>query len=90
MSHVLSEYLIDGVPEQWFGRYGEAALKTPVTTNNHGRDSFVPKAADEPHPLNQRTRVVMRLEDFSASDIAAIAASEAPSEASAFDDERND
>jgi prevent-host-death family protein len=75
--------------QKGFGRYREAALKEPVTITNHGRDSLVLMAADEYRRLRRRERRVMGLDDFSAADIAAIAASEAPVEAKAFDDERN-
>lgn len=75
--------------QKGFGRFREAALREPVTITNHGRDSLVLMSADEYRRLKRRERRVMGLGDFSEADIAAIAASEAPAEAAAFDDERN-
>ncbi|MBV2149896.1 type II toxin-antitoxin system prevent-host-death family antitoxin [Sphingobium sp. AS12] len=75
--------------QKGFGRYREAALRQPVTITNHGRDSLVLMSADEFRRLKRRERRVMGLDDFTETDIAAIAASEAPAEAAAFDDERN-
>ncbi len=75
--------------QKGFGRFREAALREPVTITNHGRDSLVLMSADEYRRLKRRERRVMGLDDFSDADIAAIAASEAPAEAAAFDDERN-
>lgn len=75
--------------QKGFGRFREAALREPVTITNHGRDSLVLMSADEYRRLKRRERRVMGLDDFSEADIAAIAASEAPAEAAAFDDERN-
>ena len=75
--------------QKGFGRFREAALREPVTITNHGRDSLVLMSADEYRRLRRRERRVMGLDDFSEADIAAIAASEAPAEAAAFDDERN-
>ncbi|MBV0888849.1 type II toxin-antitoxin system prevent-host-death family antitoxin [Komagataeibacter oboediens] len=74
--------------QKGFGRYREAALREPVTITNHGRDSLVLMGVEEYRRLKRRERRVMGLGDFSETDIAAIAASEAPAEASAFDDER--
>lgn len=74
--------------QKGFGRYREAALREPVTITNHGRDSLVLMGVEEYRRLKRRERRVMGLDDFSETDIAAIAASEAPTEASAFDDER--
>lgn len=75
--------------QKGFGRFREAALREPVTITNHGRDSLVLMSADEYKRLKRRERRVMGLDDFSEADIAEIAASEAPAEAAAFDDERN-
>lgn len=75
--------------QKGFGRFREAALREPVTITNHGRDSLVLMSADEYRRLKRRERRVMGLDDFSEADITAIAASEAPAEAAAFDDERN-
>jgi hypothetical protein len=71
-----------------FGRYREAALKEPVIITNHDRDSLVLMAADEYQRLKRRNRQVMGLTDFTAHDLKAIAASEPPAEAAAFNDER--
>ena len=73
--------------QKGFGRFREAALKEPVTITNHGRDSLVLMAADEYKRLKRRERRVMGLDDFSDEDLAAIEASRAPAEASAFDHE---
>ncbi|ALR20962.1 type II toxin-antitoxin system prevent-host-death family antitoxin [Sphingobium baderi] len=75
--------------QKGFGRFREAALREPVTITNHGRDSLVLMSAEEYRRLKRRERRVMGLDDFSEADIAAIAATEAPIDAAAFDDERN-
>lgn len=75
--------------QKGFGRFREAALREPVTITNHGRDSLVLMSADEYRRLKRRERRVMGLDDFSEADLAAIAASAAPAEAAAFDDERH-
>jgi prevent-host-death family protein len=75
--------------QKGFGSYREAALKAPVTITHHGRESLVLMAADEYHRLKRRERRVMGLEDFSDADVAAVEASSAPSEAEAFDHERD-
>lgn len=75
--------------QKGFGRVREAALREPVTITNHGRDSLVLMSADEYQRLKRRERRVMGLEDFSETDILAIASTEAPSEAAAFLDEHN-
>lgn len=75
--------------QKGYGRYREAALKEPITITNHGRDSLVLMAVDEYRRLKRRERRVMGLDDFTAADLAAIAASEPPAEAAAFDHELN-
>jgi prevent-host-death family protein len=75
--------------QKGFGRYREAALKEPLTITNHGRESLVLISAEEYRRLKRRERRVMGLDDFTDADVAAVAASEPPPEAAAFDDEHD-
>jgi len=69
------------------GQYADLALTRPVTITRNGRDRTVLISAEEYARLKRRDREVLRAEDFTDDDLAAIKASEAPAEASAFDSE---
>jgi prevent-host-death family protein len=70
-----------------FAEYQDIALSEPVAVTNNGRERTVLISAAEYHRLKRRDRRVLGLEDFSADEIDAIAKSEAPADAAAFDHE---
>lgn len=70
-----------------FGRYQDVALKEPVTVTRDGEDRMVVLSPEEYQRLKRRDRQVMRLDDFTAEDIEAIARAEPPAESARFDDE---
>jgi prevent-host-death family protein len=57
-----------------FGRYQDAALVEPVTVTRNGRERVVLLSVEEYQRLKRRDRQVLRIEDFSDEDIAAIRA----------------
>ncbi len=69
------------------GRYQELALAGPVAVTRDGMDSVVLISPEEYRRLKRGDRQVMRLEDFSENDVAALNTSRAPATARAFDDE---
>jgi prevent-host-death family protein len=69
------------------GRYQDIALREPVAVTRNGRESCVLLSVDEYRRLKRRDRRVMRVEDFTEADIAALEASRPPEEAKAFDHE---
>lgn len=69
------------------GQYTDQALTCPVTITRNGRDRTVLISAEEYARLKRRDREVLRIEDFTADDLAAIAATSAPQDAAAFDHE---
>lgn len=69
------------------GRYADIALTRPVTVTRNGRDRTVLISAEEYQRLKRRDRQVLGLADFDDADLAAIARSEAPEAAAAFDGE---
>lgn len=69
------------------GRYQSMAMTRPIAVTRNGRDETIMISVDEYERLKRRDREVLGLEDFTAEDIAAIAASEAPESAKAFDHE---
>ena len=69
------------------GRYADIALTRPVTVTRNGRDRTVLISAEEYQRLKRRDRQVLGLADFDDADLAAIASSEAPEAAAAFDGE---
>jgi prevent-host-death family protein len=71
------------------GRYQDMALTQPVAVTRNGRERTVMISAEEYQRLKRRDRWVMRLEDFTDDDIAALEATRAPELAKAFDDELN-
>ncbi|MDF0543818.1 type II toxin-antitoxin system Phd/YefM family antitoxin [Sphingobium sp. H39-3-25] len=73
-----------------FGRISRQALVAPLTITHHGHDSLVLMSAAEYQRLKRRDREVLTLADFTEEDRAAVAASRAPAEAAAFNDEIRD
>lgn len=73
-----------------FGRISRQALIAPLTITHHGHDSLVLMSATEYQRLKRRDRQVLTLADFTEEDRAAVAASRAPAEAAAFNDEIQD
>jgi prevent-host-death family protein len=69
------------------GEFADIALTRPVTITRNGRDRTVLISAEEYARLKRRDREALRIEEFSDADLDAIAAAEAPDEASAFDAE---
>ena len=70
-----------------FGQFQDAALSEPVIVTKYGRESVVIIKAAEYHRLKKRDREVLRPQDLSDADIAAIRFAAPPAEASQFDDE---
>ncbi len=70
-----------------FGRYREAALRSPVTITNHGRDSLILMGVDEYQRLKSRDRVALRIEDLSDADFSAITEQDLPQSLAEFDHE---
>ena len=73
-----------------FGQLADRALTEPVTITKNGRDRLVVLSVEEYQRLKRRDRQVFRTHELPDEIVAAIAATEAPSEASAFDHETND
>lgn len=70
-----------------FGRFSRQALQEPLTITHHGVESLVLLSHAEFQRLKRRDREVLGLADFTAEDRAVVAASRAPAEADAFNDE---
>lgn len=62
------------------GLFQTIAQREPVVITSHGREETVLIAAEEYRRLERRDRQVIRTEDLSEADIAAIARAEVPSE----------
>jgi hypothetical protein len=73
-----------------YGTLADRALTEPVTITKNGRDRLVVLSADEYARLKRRDRRVVRLEDFSADEIALIAKTEMPEEFAHLDSELKD
>jgi PHD/YefM family antitoxin component YafN of YafNO toxin-antitoxin module len=73
-----------------YGTLADKALTEPITITKNGRDRFVMLSAEEYSRLKRRDRRVVRLEDFSETEMALIARSEVPTEHSSLDDELKD
>lgn len=73
-----------------FGDLSDKALGEAVTITRNGRDRLVLLSVQEYERLIRRDRKVIRVEDFSEGDWAAIAASEVSSEHAALDAELAD
>ena len=73
-----------------YGTLADKALTEPITITKNGRDRFVMLSAEEYSRLKRRDRQVVRLEDFSAAEMALVAQSEVPVEHKSLDDELKD
>ena len=71
------------------GRYQDEALRQPVAISRNGRERMVMMSSEEYWRLKRQDREVLRLTDFTADDLAALEAAEAPDEAAQFDSEMN-
>ncbi len=69
------------------GVYQDQAQREPVIVTKHNRQHTVLLSAQEYRRLKRRDREVFRVGELSGADVAAIAAVEAPEEATAFDHE---
>ena len=69
------------------GRYQDVALSQPVVVTRNGRDRTVMISADEYHRLKRRSREVLRIEDFTDTDIEAVRRAEPSKESEAFNQE---
>ena len=73
-----------------YGALADRALAEPVTITKNGRDRLVVLSAEEYDRLKRRDRRVVRLEDYTAEELALIAASEAAPQDLALDEELRD
>jgi PHD/YefM family antitoxin component YafN of YafNO toxin-antitoxin module len=73
-----------------YGTLADKALSEPVTITKNGRDRLVMLSAEEYERLKRRDRRVVRLEDFSAEEMALIASAEVPTGQSHLDAELKD
>jgi prevent-host-death family protein len=73
--------------QQNTGRYQDEALTQPIAITHHGRERLVMLSAEEYHRLKRRDREVLRAEDLSDTDLAALEQTRAPESSKAFDDE---
>jgi prevent-host-death family protein len=71
------------------GHYQDKALVEPVMVTRNGRERVVLISADEFKRLTRRDREVLRAEDLTDADLAAIAAAEVPAEYAYLDAELN-
>jgi prevent-host-death family protein len=69
------------------GRYQDMALTQPVAVTRNGRERTVLISVEEYERLKRRDRVVLRLEDFTDEDLAALERTRAPESTKAFDPE---
>ncbi len=69
------------------GRYQDLALVQPVAVTRNGRERTVMISSDEYHRLKRRDRQVLKLDDFTEGDIAALEATRAPESSKVFDTE---
>lgn len=72
------------------GLYQDQAQREPVVITKHQREHTVLISASEYHRLKSRDRVTFQTGSLPDDIIAAIAVSEAPVEAAAFDNELRD
>ncbi|QTN19358.1 type II toxin-antitoxin system prevent-host-death family antitoxin [Brevundimonas sp. AJA228-03] len=68
-----------------YGRISEAALTEPVSITSHGRERLVLLSAAEYRRLKANDRQPLYPWELDEASLAALAASEAPAEARAFD-----
>jgi prevent-host-death family protein len=71
------------------GHYQDRALVEPVMVTRNGRERVVLISAHEFKRLKRRDREVLRVEDLTDADTAAIAAAEVPAEYADLDAELN-
>ncbi len=76
--------------QKQFGSLADKALTEPVTITRNGRDRLVLMSVEEYDRLKRRDRRVVRLEDFTADEMARIATSEVPAEYNYLDAELKD
>jgi len=69
------------------GRYQDVALTQAVAVTRNGRERTVLISVEEYERLKRRDRQVLRPEDFSEEDIAALEQTRAPESTKAFDSE---
>ena len=69
------------------GRYQDLALTQAVAVTRNGRERTVLISVEEYERLKRRDRQVLRPEDFSEEDIAALEQTRAPESTKAFDSE---
>ena len=69
------------------GRYQDVALTQPVAVTRNGRERTVLISVQEYERLKRRDRQVLRPEDFTDEDLAALGQTRAPESAKAFDPE---
>lgn len=62
--------------QRHFGRYQDEALTQPVAITRNGRERLVVLSADEYRKLRRRSREVVRVEDLTDEEVAAIARTE--------------
>jgi len=96
-NHVFCTYVENGVAsmikvsaaefQRNIGRYQDMALVQPVAVTRNGRERTVMISIEEYHRLKRRDRQVLRLEDFTEADIAALEETRAPDSSKAFDHE---
>jgi prevent-host-death family protein len=76
--------------QKQFGTVADKALTQPVTITHDGRDQLVLMSVEEYERLKRRDRRVVRLEDFTDEEMAAIARAEVPPEYASLDAELKD
>ena len=73
-----------------YGSLTDKALSEAVTITRNGRDRLVLLSAEEYARLKRRDRRVVRLEEFTAEEVALIAAAEGPADQAHLDEELKD
>jgi len=73
-----------------YGALTDKALSEAVTITRNGRDRLVLLSAEEYARLKRRDRRVVRLEEFTAEEVALIAAAEVPTDQAHLDEELKD
>ncbi len=70
-----------------FGRFRAMAHHAPISITSHGNPDLVVISAREYERLKSRDRQTLYAWEISSDDIAALAATDVPSESAAFNDE---
>jgi prevent-host-death family protein len=73
--------------QQNAGRYQDEALSQPIIITHHGRERLVMLSAEEYRRLKRRDREVLKADEISDEDLAALERIRAPESSKAFDDE---